>query len=83
MRPIVVALPVLALALALSACGVRADLNPPPGKSLPVAAYGRSEPPTAEKLLQVPTQAQPERNVELRARSETRADDPFDLPPAE
>ena len=81
MRPIVVALPVLALAL--SACGVRADLNPLPGKSLPVAAYGRSEPPTAEKLLQVPTQAQPERNVELRARSETRADDPFDLPPAE
>jgi hypothetical protein len=73
----------LAIVLALSACGVRRDLKPQAGKSLPVAPYGREEPRTAEALLEPTVQAAPERTVELRKRSEERADDPFDLPPSD
>jgi hypothetical protein len=71
----------LAIVLALSACGVRRDLKPAAGHSLPVAPYGREEPRSTAALLQPPTQATPERSVELRLRSEERHDDPFDLPP--
>ena len=77
-----VALALLA-ALALGACGVKADLKPQAGKSLPVAPYGRSDQPTAEQLVVPVPQAAPQRSVELRNRSEERADDPFDLPPEE
>ena len=73
----------LILVAALSACGVRADLKPQAGKSLPVAPLGRDEPPTSEQLLEIAPQAAPERSVELRKRSQERADDPFDLPPKE
>jgi hypothetical protein len=69
------------LLLALSACGVKTDLRPQAGKSLPVAPYGRADVPTATQLLQSPPQAVPERSIELRQRSEERSDDPFDLPP--
>jgi hypothetical protein len=71
----------VALLLALSACGVKTDLMPQPGKSLPVAPYGRADVPTSAELLQSPPQAVPERSIELRQRSEERSDDPFDLPP--
>jgi hypothetical protein len=74
---------VLALGLALAACGVRADLKPQAGKQLPVAPYGREEKPNATQLLASTPQAVPERSVELRKRSEQRADDPFSLPPKE
>ena len=76
-------LAVLALALVLAACGVRADLKPQAGKQLPPAPYGREEKPNATKLLTSTPQAVPERSVELRKRSEQRADDPFALPPKE
>ena len=66
---------------ALAGCGQTAPLRPKPGKTLPVAPIGRESQPTAKELLEVPTQAAPERNVELRSRSEDRKDDPFDLPP--
>ena len=79
MRP----LAALTLLLALAACGVRADLKPQPGKQLPVAPYGRAEQLTSTQLLELPPQAAPERSVELRKRSEERADDPFELPPQE
>ncbi|HMO67865.1 MAG TPA: hypothetical protein PKE25_04245 [Novosphingobium sp.] len=69
--------------LALAACGSKADLVPPPGKSLPVAPWGREARPSSAELLQVPVQAQPDRTVELRKKSEERADDPFDLRPPE
>lgn len=72
--------PVL-LALALAACGSKAALQPPPGRELPVAAYGQDHRPNANELLQPPEQAAPERSVELRRRSEEREDDPFDIPP--
>lgn len=71
----------IALLLALSACGVRTDLKPQAGKTLPVAPYGRADVPTSAELLQPPAQAAPERSIELRQRSEERSDDPFDLPP--
>jgi predicted small lipoprotein YifL len=73
----------LGLILCLAACGQKGELTPPAGKQLPVAPYGREERPTAEQLLKAPTQAAPERSVELRKRSEEREDDPFDLPPKE
>ena len=73
----------LLLLPALAACGVKADLKPRAGKSLPVAPYGRDDKPTPEALLATTPQAAPERSVELRKRSEKRADDPFDLPPDE
>jgi predicted small lipoprotein YifL len=66
---------------ALAACGTRAPLTPVAGAELPVAPYGAQAAPTAEELLEREALAAPERSVELRRRSEERADDPFDLPP--
>jgi len=66
---------------ALCACGKVDDLKPAAGASLPPVPYGASEPPTAQELLALPPLAAPERSVELRAESEEREDDPFDLPP--
>ena len=74
---------VFALALVLAACGVRADLKPQAGKQLPPAPYGREDRPNSAKLLVSTPQAAPERSVELRKRSEQRADDPYALPPKE
>lgn len=67
--------------LLLAACGQRAPLEPPPGQPLPPTRFGSSVPSDADTLLAVDPQAVPERNVELRRRSEQREDDPFDLPP--
>ncbi len=72
-----------ALILALSACGQRTDLKPQAGQGLPVAPYGREDKPSAEALLNTTPQAEPERSVELRKRSEERTLDPFDLPPSD
>ena len=76
-------LAILALVMALAACGSRTDLKPAAGKALPIAPLGRADQPTAEQLLVRSQQAAPIRNVELRTRSEERQDDPFDLPPAD
>jgi ABC-type uncharacterized transport system auxiliary subunit len=65
----------------LAACGSRTELQPAPGAQLPVAPYGVKAQPTADQLLAPKTQAEPERSVELRKKSEQREDDPFDLPP--
>lgn len=70
-----------ALLLVLGGCARTADLEPAPGRTLPPAPYGASEPPSAEVLLEASPQAVPERSVELRSESEEREDDPFDLPP--
>lgn len=69
------------LPIALAGCGQLADLSPPPGASLPPAPYGAETRPTAEELLEPDVIAVPERDSELRTRSEEREDDPFDLPP--
>lgn len=71
------------LVLTLGACGSRKDLSLAPGQQLPPAPYGREVKPTPGELLDTPPLAIPERSVELRTRSEKRADDPFDLPPPE
>jgi hypothetical protein len=71
----------IAVLMALSACGVKTDLTPEAGKSLPATPYGRSDTPTAAELLTPPPAAAPTRSIELRQRSEERTDDPFDLPP--
>ncbi len=72
---------VMAIALALAACGTKGELEPAAGQVAPPTPYGSSVRPEAEDLLEVPPQAVPERSVELRRRSEEREDDPFDLPP--
>lgn len=79
MRGLVIGVAVLALA----GCGVRADLKPQAGESLPPANYASTERPTAAELLTPTAQSAPERSVELRKRSEEREDDPFDLPPSD
>lgn len=71
----------LAVIASLSACGARTELKPAENAHLPPAAYGQAEPRGADELLEQDVQAIPERSVELRKRSEIRADDPFDLPP--
>ena len=74
---------VVALLLAFAACGQKTDLKPAAGQLLPPAPYGREERLLADRMLDPPPQAIPERSVELRKRSEPREDDPFDLPPPE
>lgn len=69
------------MVLTLAACGTRTPLEPQAGTSLPPAPLGQTEPPSSDQLLKLPALAAPERSVELRRRSEERADDPFDLPP--
>lgn len=78
------AVPLVLVALAaLSGCGNRTALEPREGTSLPPAPYGREEPLNADALLMPPSLAVPERNVELRRRSEERENDPFDQSPPE
>ncbi|NLS29189.1 hypothetical protein S2M10_42090 [Sphingomonas sp. S2M10] len=70
-----------ALGLALSGCGVREALAPPPGGSLPVAPYGASATPTPPDLLKPTAQNRPARSDDLIQASEARRSDEFDLPP--
>ena len=65
----------------LPGCGSRQKLTAVEG-TLPVpSAYGAGTSAAPDQLLEPSTQSRPERNVELRRKSEARADDPFDLPP--
>jgi hypothetical protein len=72
---------VLIVAPLLAGCGTEAPLTPPAGASRPDAPYGAAASPSADELLRRDALAAPERSVELRRRSEERADDPFELPP--
>ena len=67
--------------LALAACGRVADLEPAPGKSLPVKPLMAKTTPDAETLLTPPPYARPNRVDELVKKSEPRRADPFDLAP--
>ena len=71
----------LLLFAALTACGGVADLEPAPGKSLPVKPLLARSTPDAEQLLTPPPYARPDRVDELVKKSEPRRPDPFDLPP--
>ena len=66
---------------ALAACGGRVALRPPEGQALPPRAYGETGPRGVDALLEPSSQARPARNAEPLTRSDTRSDDPFDLPP--
>lgn len=68
-------------ATALSGCGVRNDLRPQKGESLPMAPYGAKEKPTPQQLLKPSNQARPARSDDLLRSSESRRSDDFDLPP--
>jgi hypothetical protein len=68
-------------ALALAGCGNRRVLKPLAGHALPPPPYASGYRPNADQLLKEPSESRPERNVDVRVRSEERADDPFDLPP--
>ena len=68
-------------AAALAGCARQTELKPVAGADLPPTPYGAAIQPEANDLLERPVQAAPERNVELRTRSEPREEDPFDLPP--
>lgn len=72
---------ILLAAFAISGCGSRTGLVPVTGTNLPQAPYGAEQRPDTDQLLELEALAAPERSVELRRRSEERADDPFDLPP--
>jgi hypothetical protein len=73
---------ILAAALALSACGRRAQLAYPADTPGPATPAGATQPPTAAEQVTPPTQAQPARSDELLKQSDERESDPFDLPPA-
>jgi hypothetical protein len=72
---------VIAAALAIAGCGRVADLEPAPGRAMPVKPLMARATPTFDELLTPPTQARPNRVDELIKRSEPRRDDPFNLPP--
>lgn len=72
---------VLFAAAALGACGSVGDLEPPPGRPLPVKPAMAQKAPSAEDLLTPPPFAKPERVDELMRRSQPREADRFDLPP--
>lgn len=72
---------ILALPLALAACGDTAPLKPASGQSLPVKPALAKVTPDAEDLLRPTVMSAPERVDELVTRSEAREADRFDLPP--
>jgi hypothetical protein len=74
---------ILALALALGACGQTADLKPLPGQPVPVKPLMARTTPTVEDLLALPPQAVPRRVDELLTKNQPRKADRFDLPPAD
>ncbi|WAC24529.1 hypothetical protein [Blastomonas sp. SL216] len=71
----------LAALIALPGCGSRQKLTAVEGMKPVPPAYGAVGAAAPDQLLEPSTQARPERNVELRRKSEARTDDPFDLPP--
>ena len=68
---------------ALAGCGLRQPLEPAPGQAPPPAPLMARRAPTTEEMLTPPAIARPERLGEPLTRSEARADDRFDLPPAD
>ena len=71
----------IAALVALPGCGSRQKLTTVEGTNPVPPAYGAVGAAGPNELLEPSTQARPERNVELRRKSEARVDDPFYLPP--
>jgi hypothetical protein len=74
-------LKIIALGLMLGACGRTAELEPQAGKTLPQKPALASRPLTAQQLLALPPQADPDRVDELNKKGAPRQADRFDLPP--
>lgn len=74
-------LAILAVPIALAACGSVQRLKPEPGASLPPKASAARSVPTPDELIAPDTQARPLRTDESLRKSEPRAPDKFDLPP--
>ena len=74
---------IIALALALAACGQTAQLRPAPGQSMPVRPLMARATPGVDDLLALPPQAKPRRVDELLTSNQPRRADRFDLPPAD
>lgn len=72
---------IIAVPLALAACGKVGDLKPAEGQPLPVKPLMARATPTPEQLLTPPAYANPDRVDELMKRSAPRQADRFDLPP--
>jgi len=77
------ALPLLALAILVAACGLREPLSPAPGQHMPPAPAQASRALTTDELIAPPAIARPGRLDELLQRSEERHDDRFNLPPGD
>jgi hypothetical protein len=75
------ALLIATAALALTACGRRAELAYPAGATGPATAAGASAPPTARQLTEPTVEARPARDDEVLRQSNKREPDPYDLPP--
>jgi predicted small lipoprotein YifL len=78
MRRIVI---ILLATMALAGCGKRQPLQPAAGKALPMKPATSATQPNSTQLLASPPQMRPGRSDELLTKSQTRADDHFDLPP--
>lgn len=74
---------ILLAGLLAAGCGLRTDLEPPPGGSLPPRPAMANTPLTPEEMLTPPPLARPDRVDELLRRSEPRQEDRFALPPGD
>jgi hypothetical protein len=69
------------LLASLAACGSRQTLTRVDGMRPVPKAYGAVTAAGPDELIEPSTQSRPERNVELRRKSEARVNDQFYLPP--
>ncbi len=67
--------------IGIAGCGKVGELEPKAGVTMPLRAYGQEQQQTASALITPSVQSRPGRSDELLSRSESRSDDPFDLPP--
>ena len=65
----------------LAGCGREAQLEPAPGRKMPVKPAMARVAPTVDQLLTPPAYTRPNRIDELVKKSQPRPEDPFDLPP--
>ena len=72
----------LAALLGAAGCGRVAELKPQAGHAPPAKPMMARTTPTVTELLTPPTYARPDRVDELVKKSQPRANDPYDLPPA-